>query len=88
MTFVNFAKICKINVSYFRHATREYNIHKTLRHPRVVQLFDVRYRMHICIHHYVLFAPQLSGVWDRFKLILYRAGLLRRFLLLYYFSRL
>eukprot|EP00462_Mataza_sp_D1_P021049 CAMPEP_0175128712 /NCGR_PEP_ID=MMETSP0087-20121206/5078_1 /TAXON_ID=136419 /ORGANISM="Unknown Unknown, Strain D1" /LENGTH=836 /DNA_ID=CAMNT_0016410799 /DNA_START=730 /DNA_END=3240 /DNA_ORIENTATION=+ len=27
--------------NYTRHATREYNIHKTLDHPRVVQLFDV-----------------------------------------------
>lgn len=27
--------------NYTRHATREYNIHKALHHPRVVQLFDV-----------------------------------------------
>ena len=27
--------------NYTRHATREYNIHKTLQHPRVVQLYDV-----------------------------------------------
>lgn len=26
---------------YFRHALREYNIHKTLDHPRIVKLFDV-----------------------------------------------
>lgn len=25
----------------FRHALREYNIHKSLNHPRVVKLFDV-----------------------------------------------
>ncbi len=28
-------------ISYTRHATREYNIHKNLEHPRVVKLFDV-----------------------------------------------
>eukprot|EP01039_Chlorochromonas_danica_P003020 gene3024-3295_t len=27
--------------SYIRHVTREYNIHKDMKHPRVVQLFDV-----------------------------------------------
>ncbi len=27
--------------NYTRHATREYNIHKNLDHPRVVRLFDV-----------------------------------------------
>eukprot|EP00871_Galdieria_phlegrea_P004315 jgi/Galph1/4885/GphlegSOOS_G3578.1 len=27
--------------NYMRHTTREYEIHKTLNHPRVVQLFDV-----------------------------------------------
>ena len=26
---------------YFRHALREYNIHKTLDHPRIVKLYDV-----------------------------------------------
>eukprot|EP00954_Amorphochlora_amoebiformis_P007057 549351-Amorphochlora_amoeboformis.AAC.2 len=26
--------------SYFRHATREYEIQKSLDHPRVVQLYD------------------------------------------------
>jgi serine/threonine protein kinase len=28
-------------VSLFRHALREYNIHKALDHPRVVKLYDV-----------------------------------------------
>ena len=26
---------------YFRHALREYNIHKALEHPRIVRLYDV-----------------------------------------------
>ena len=30
-----------VNDNYTRHATREYNIHRTLTHPRVVQLYDV-----------------------------------------------
>jgi hypothetical protein len=37
--------------NYVRHATREYNIHTTLDHPRVVRLFDVRSLpriMHAC----------------------------------------
>ena len=33
--------------NYVRHATREYNIHTTLDHPRVVRLFDVR--PHACM---------------------------------------
>jgi tousled-like kinase len=28
-------------VSYIRHVTREYTIHRDMKHPRVVQLFDV-----------------------------------------------
>jgi tousled-like kinase len=28
-------------LNYTRHATREYNIHRSLNHPRVVQLYDV-----------------------------------------------
>ena len=27
--------------NYIKHALREYNIHKNLQHPRIVQLFDV-----------------------------------------------
>jgi tousled-like kinase len=27
--------------SYIRHVTREYTIHRDMKHPRVVQLFDV-----------------------------------------------
>ena len=27
--------------SYVRHAVREYNIHKSLRHPRIVALLDI-----------------------------------------------
>ncbi len=27
--------------SYIKHVSREYNIHKDVKHPRVVQLFDV-----------------------------------------------
>ena len=27
--------------SYIKHVTREYTIHRDMRHPRVVQLFDV-----------------------------------------------
>ena len=44
-TIKNIASIKKINVFkyifFFRHALREYNIHKALDHPRVVKLYDV-----------------------------------------------
>ena len=30
-----------INYLFSRHALREYNIHKTLNHPRIVKLYDV-----------------------------------------------
>lgn len=30
-----------ITREHFRHALREYNIHKQLDHPRIVRLFDV-----------------------------------------------
>lgn len=40
------AAICNIYmklmfISFYRHALREYNIHKALDHPRVVKLYDV-----------------------------------------------
>ena len=34
-------KAYNFNLNYFRHALREYDIHKTLDHPRIVKLFDV-----------------------------------------------
>lgn len=47
MSFITF-NFCLITYTiknftllYFRHALREYNIHKALDHPRVVKLYDV-----------------------------------------------
>jgi tousled-like kinase len=34
-------KMWMLNLFVFRHALREYNIHKSLDHPRVVKLYDV-----------------------------------------------